>query len=438
VVLAWVAVACQRSPEVRREDAGTVTAAAAPAEFPWTLAWVRHVGTPRYEAFERLATTPDDGVVLAGNYGPELALGPHTLRALEVSSYNDALYLAKISASGEWQWARSFDGKGASLIATVAVGKDGTIWLGGEFEGTVSGLSLEGTRSRSPFVVRLSPEGIARTQSPFLVEGFDKASITSLAFVGEDVLAAGGILGGFRENGSSIRCKGHTGVLLSRFASDGSLRYAKCLDVVSPFKGIGPLLGVIDGRAALCVSADPGTFPREEGGVRLYPLSPDGALGSPAEGGMEGDECHAVFPLADGLLAAGWITANGTKFGLWRGGGNELHPVAGTEGPATPALRLPDGRFVIAIWEQTQRRYRLVLFSASLVPGPSLALPSGLDPEALALTRSGALIVGAGFSGDIELGGKTYRSIPDPDSGAQLPTDAVLLRFEPRATRPSP
>ena len=317
IVVAWVGVACQRSPEVRREDAGTVAAAAAPAEFPWTLAWVKHVGTPHPEAFRQLAATPDDGVVVAGNSG-RVRPRPNA-PAKEASVYGGALYLAKISARGEWQWARSFDGKGANFIAGVAVSKDGKIWLGGDFQETVSGLGLGPTRSRTPFVVRLSAEGVAETKSRFATEGYDKVSVSSLVLLDNDGLVAGAVIGSFRENGSAIRCSGHTGVFLSRFASDGSLRYAKCLDVVAPHKGHGPQLGVAGDRIALCVSGQAATFPNESGGVRLFSLSAEGTPGPAAEGGTETDECHAVFPLADGVGLDGSIPQRGVR--LWRAAG---------------------------------------------------------------------------------------------------------------------
>ena len=442
VVLAWVAVGCQRSAEVRREDAGTVAAAAAPAEFPWTLSWVQHVGTPHYEAFHHLATTSDDGVVVAGNYGDKFVLGSHTLRANEVSVFGGALYLAKISASGEWQWARSFDGKGANYIAAVAVGKDGKIWLGGDYEQTVNGLGLGPSRSRTPFVVRLSAEGVAETKSRFTTEGYDSATLSSLALLDDGVLVAGAVNGGFSAAGSAHRCADRTGVLVARFAEDGELRFARCLDAPGPYKGHGPQVGAIDGRAAMCLSGDNGIGSGEQHGLRVFPLSLDGTPGAVASGGSERDECHAVFPLADGIVGTGWTHSRDDTHGLWRVAGTQLQRLPASAGTATPALRLSDGRFVIAVQDGADRRLRrsrLVIFSASLVPGASLALPAGLDPEALAITRSGALILGAGFSGDVELAGKTYSSIPDRDTGVQLPTDALLLRFEPRtATRPSP
>jgi len=76
----------------------------------------------------------------------------------------------------------------------------------------------------------------------------------------------------------------------------------------------------------------------------------------------------------------------------------------------------------------------------SLAPTSSLVLPAYFFPHSLGVTPTGALIVGAEFNARVTFGGQEFRPKRDVDgaTGVTVYGDALLLRFKPRVSLPSP
>jgi hypothetical protein len=130
-----------------------------------TLQWVRQAGLDGSERVTSLAVDAAGNVYVAGTYRGPTQFGNVALPASS-GAINTDLFVAKLDAAGNWQWAVSAAGSGDDYAMTVALDPNGQLAVGGWFNsptlslGAGQTLSNQGTAGTSDvFVARLSPAG---------------------------------------------------------------------------------------------------------------------------------------------------------------------------------------------------------------------------------------------------------------------------------------
>jgi hypothetical protein len=122
-------------------------------------AWARGFGDGEDQSATSVSVDASGAIVVAGDFKGTLELGPDHL--VEATDKRDA-FVAKLDASGDPVWIRSFGGMGDQRATGVTVDAAGSAVLCGYFEGT---LDLGGTPHESPgghddaWVLKLAADG---------------------------------------------------------------------------------------------------------------------------------------------------------------------------------------------------------------------------------------------------------------------------------------
>lgn len=139
--------------------------------------WSESFGDKAEQTVASIATDPEGNVIIAGSFAGVLAFGDKSL----LSAGQDDWFLAKLDRDGKPLWARRFgDADYNGGPGKIAVDKDGNIFVGGKFNGTLT------------FDAPVSP--ISGNQDLF-VAAFDKDGKTKWAksFVAGSFMNFGGL-----------------------------------------------------------------------------------------------------------------------------------------------------------------------------------------------------------------------------------------------------
>jgi len=215
----------------------------------------------------KVATTSDNGIVLAGQFfRGRITIGPTQL----TTPSNWGLYLIKYSANGQPQWVRGVSGKdaGDSLEPTaLSVDEFGDTILAAYFGGTAVFPTFEvksnGTATGADcLIAKYSPSG--ETKWVINLPGNGNRMVRSIATDLSGTIYVAGTFDDTITFGSSrFSTQGGSGGFLAAYSADGAVKWAQSLDAdyVSPNK-----VSLLGDRLYVC-----GSFQRKMtfGGVML-------------------------------------------------------------------------------------------------------------------------------------------------------------------------
>ncbi len=113
---------------------------------------------------------PDDSIVIAGRFGGTLTLGS---TVLTTSCASGELFVAKMSSDRSWVWAAQSGGCAYNTVPLgVAVGTDGGVYVSGKFQyaPTTLGSTTLSPSSAHGFMARLSPSGSWSWAKPIVAD----------------------------------------------------------------------------------------------------------------------------------------------------------------------------------------------------------------------------------------------------------------------------
>ena len=133
-----------------------VGVAAAPAEAAPSRVWAHKVGSTGSDTVRSMTPLADGSALVTGYFRNSITFGSTTL----TSAGGDDIFVAKVDASGTYEWAVRFGGTGNDWGFESAVGADGSITVIGYFESTVAfgATSLTSAGQTDPFVLRLNAD----------------------------------------------------------------------------------------------------------------------------------------------------------------------------------------------------------------------------------------------------------------------------------------
>lgn len=97
--------------------------------------WAATAGGSGNESLEALVSSPSGHVFVTGAYlGADCRFGSNQLS----SALGTDAYLARVAPGGDWSWVRVAGGASSDSGTSLALGPEGLLWWGGNFQGTMS------------------------------------------------------------------------------------------------------------------------------------------------------------------------------------------------------------------------------------------------------------------------------------------------------------
>ena len=125
------------------------------------LVWAQRFSGDGLKQITDIRTTADGNIVLAGYFKNDLQFGDSLLIS-EAAPGSTSLFAASLNGDGALRWVRQAGGAGNTRIEAMAMAPDGTIAVGGNFDGTFSlaGSDFDaGFVDTDVFVAAFSAEG---------------------------------------------------------------------------------------------------------------------------------------------------------------------------------------------------------------------------------------------------------------------------------------
>ena len=293
-------------------SAGSVDVFVAKFDPAGELLWRTRFGGPGTEMpGGRVAVTADGGAVVFGTFTQDFSFGGHPL----VVSEGADLFVAKLTASGDVEWAESFPGSGDQDARAVAVAANDDILLHGSFDGDVTfdqkwtALGDSAT-TNDIFLARLDASGAPLWSKHFGTDGDEQGSRVTIDADGS-VLIGGTFSDTLDLGGGPLGAAG--GGWIARLDADGNHLASRSFGVSS----IGAL--ALDAEGNILVGGDfYGTVSfgdqkvSSNGGADLYVLKLPPALEptiwSQTGGGTDDDSTTSVAADPAGNVAVtGWF-----------------------------------------------------------------------------------------------------------------------------------
>jgi len=165
-----------------------------------------------------VAVSPSGGLFLAGSLAWTIQVGDDLL---EHSGGNDA-FLAKLSPSGQPEWAKLFGGAGQQGIRAISSDTQGNVIITGETSESISfgGPSLPFEDKADAFVAKLDASGAHLWSTAFTGFGFQEGY--GVATDGEDAIVLTGLFEGeVSFGGEPLQSQGARDIYLVKLGPDG-------------------------------------------------------------------------------------------------------------------------------------------------------------------------------------------------------------------------
>jgi hypothetical protein len=374
------------TPPAQQSDAG-----GAPASNGGIGQWSMRLGGPQADTGTAVATDKAGDIVVVGTFQGTATVGgvPFT------SAGQIDFFVARYTADGYVSWVRPFGGTGNDAATSVALDKNGNVYVAGASDGalTLGGSSFGTTAATGAFLLTLDPFGNVTSAAAY--GGGAYGTVVGVAVADDGSIGlSGSYTGQINVGGLLTAAQGTYAGFVALFDSTATLTYANALGTSATTTVQGVSFGPSDSLAVVGTFTGTGQFGSatltSAGDSDVFVSSFDAtgnSLSSKSFGGTGQDDGLAVaFDAKGNLLVAGDFS-DSVDFG---------------QGPATSQGSLD--AFVMQItaagtsgWSQT-------------FGGPSVD-----KAESVGVDASGDVLVSGEFEETMTVGTTTYTSAGDKD-----------------------
>lgn len=354
--------------------------------------WTFTAGGPSDEEVSALTVDHAGNVLMVGAFWQQIYFDNIHLEAFQNTR---ALFIAKISPEGNVLWAEKLESNGIKKISDVGVDASGQIYLGGYFQGQLSGndWSINASGTTDLFLLKLNPAG----EKQWVVRAGQAIDtrITSIAVAPSGQVIAGGFFNGITSIGSTVLTANtfDRDVFLAAFDdTDGSVSWARkaggvhddeltdlAIGADGTIFATGYLIGVMNLGNNIAIQSSNGN---PDWYILKYNNNGE-PLDARAMGGLALDQSMAL------------VSGHGQVFatGFFQG------------------LMVIDGKSIDAGSDIAGFLSELQSEDLTVSHLEKLAAPGGgVYPAALAYTTGDRLLVGGSFQGTLQLGNQTLVS----------------------------
>lgn len=100
------------------------------------LLWAKRVGGNAFEYGNSIVTDVLGNAYITGKFGLSVDFDPGTSNAILSSNGADDFFVLKLDSNGNFVWAKSAGGASSDFGSSITLGKQGDIYISGEFSGT--------------------------------------------------------------------------------------------------------------------------------------------------------------------------------------------------------------------------------------------------------------------------------------------------------------
>jgi hypothetical protein len=244
--------------------------------------WVAKAGGENLDAPCSCALTASGSLHVAGFFEGKTSIGQASLVSL--GSYD--IFLARLSPSGQFQWAKSMGSTGMDGAPRLAVDTLGNSFVTGSIASTATfgSIPVPVGPHKTSYVVKLDNTGksvwVTTPDQPSASRG------NGIAVHGDNIFVTGSFEGDFNTDSGSLHAKGDSDVFVARLTSDGNWSW------VAAAGGSGPEGGSsigVDAKGNTYLIAQHQSMTLELGSIKLGPLSSGGlfAAGLGPDGGFQ-------------------------------------------------------------------------------------------------------------------------------------------------------
>ncbi|MBU1821313.1 MAG: SBBP repeat-containing protein [Bacteroidetes bacterium] len=193
--------------------------------------WARSAGTFRPESGLDIAVDSQGNVYVTGFFNGSINFGHIWLTAPVAqtgSVFFGEAFVAKYNTNGEVQWAHRAGGTGVDQGESIALDRDGNVFVTGSFQETASfgSATLTATNGSDMFIVKYNTNGEVLWVKK--VDGSSHASGKGIATDGSgNVYVTGEFKSAVSLDGESLGSGGDSDVLLAKLNKDGALQWIR-------------------------------------------------------------------------------------------------------------------------------------------------------------------------------------------------------------------
>ena len=202
--------------------------------------WVSGGGSPVSDKTRAIAVDASGNTYLAGEISGPAEFGTHSVG----SAGKMDVFVAKLSATGEFVWAKSFGGSETDRAYGVVPDAEGDVYVVGHFQSAdmkFNGVLQANNGDYDLFVLKLNSAGDLLWGKTAGGAGYDYAHAVALDSKG-DVVVSGAVVGEARFGATGVNAGSkERPVFVAKYSAQGDLKWAKCSSGVS---GSGHGIGV--------------------------------------------------------------------------------------------------------------------------------------------------------------------------------------------------
>ncbi|NBP89539.1 MAG: hypothetical protein EBU59_13780, partial [Planctomycetia bacterium] len=202
-----------------------------------TYKWAKQAGGPSsFDVGRDISVLPDGSSIVTGRFQGTATFGSTTL----TSAGSDDVFVAKLDAGGSYKWAAKAGGTGVDFGLGVSVLADGSSIVTGKFQGaaTFGNTTFTSAGNEDVFIAKLDADGDYQWATTAGGTGADQGSDLSVLADGS-VIVSGAFKGTAHFGNTTLTSTGNDDVFVAKLDTNGNYEWATRAGGTGADKGFG-------------------------------------------------------------------------------------------------------------------------------------------------------------------------------------------------------